>query len=109
MNVDDVAERLQFEWSAEDGFLRGLRYGRFDPAEAERFLAVLESIDQTDPTRFDARIVGRIWLIPYYMLSHVHNSESLGLDIAERQQVMFHANDILAGIFGGRTSAVDRR
>ncbi|AEV87313.1 hypothetical protein ACWT_6298 [Actinoplanes sp. SE50] len=102
MNADDIADKLQFEWSADGGFLYGLRYGHFDPLAAERFLSVLNSVDPEDPARFEPRVVGRLWLIPYYMLSHLHNSERQGLDISEQQRVMFRANDVLAVIFGGR-------
>jgi hypothetical protein len=105
MNIAEMADRLQFEWSAPNGFLYGLSYGRFDPAEAERFSNVLQSIDKTDPRRFDPQIIGRVWSIPYYMLSHIHNSERLGLDVRDRRRVMLRANDILAEIFTGRSSA----
>lgn len=102
MNAEEVAERLRFEWSGEGGFLYGLRRGHFDSSEAARFLSVLDSIDITDASRFDPSIAGRLWVIPYYMLSHIHNSESLGLDTSEARRVLYRANDILAGVFGGR-------
>ncbi|MEV6306750.1 hypothetical protein AB0M02_45645 [Actinoplanes sp. NPDC051861] len=100
MDLDEVAERLAFEWSP-DGFLAGLRSGRFEPDEADRFLSVLESVDPADPRRFEPRIVGRLWAIPFYMLSHIQNSESLGLDTRERRRVLWRANEILAVVFTG--------
>lgn len=105
MDVEDVSRRLKFEWASDGGFLYGIRSGHFEQAEADRFLAIFDDIDESDPKRFDPRIAGVIWVIPYYMLSHIHNSESLGFDVSRSRKVMRDVADRIAAIFGRRESA----
>ncbi|MCT2281631.1 hypothetical protein M3G91_28935 [Micromonospora chalcea] len=102
MNIEDISERLRFEWTAEGGFLYGLRFGEFDEESAERFLELLRVASSGGSDRFDPRVVGRVWMIPYYMLSHITNSRKLGMDVSDKERVLRQANDILAVFFGGQ-------
>ncbi|WP_319463808.1 hypothetical protein [Micromonospora sp. RTP1Z1] len=101
MDVDEIGRRLRHEWDAEDGFLTPLRWGECGPARAERFLSLLRSIDPADPAVFDRRIVGPMFLMPYYMLSHLQNSESLGVDTRAGRAVLYEALDLIGRIVAG--------
>ncbi|MEW2326805.1 hypothetical protein AB0880_03215 [Micromonospora chersina] len=101
MDIDDISRQLKFEWSPDGGFLHDLRSGGFDPAKADRFLRVLGSIDPVDPAVMDRRIIGPIFLMPYYMLSHIQNSESLGVDTRRQRNVMYRAVELIGAIVGG--------
>ena len=100
METEEILDRLRFEWSGADGFLYGMRFGRFDPEHADRFLATLNAIDPNDPRSRQTEILGSIWFIPYYMLSHITNSERLGVDASESRQVMYRTIEIIGEIIG---------
>ncbi|MBQ1038032.1 hypothetical protein [Micromonospora sp. C81] len=107
MDIEETSRQLKFEWSPDGGFLHDLRSGGFDQAKADRFLKVLASLDPTDPAVMDRRIIGPIFLIPYYMLSHIQNSESLGVDTRKQRNVMYRAVELITAVIGGYPAVGD--
>ncbi|MEH1054732.1 hypothetical protein V6U89_05905 [Micromonospora sp. CPCC 206171] len=105
MDVDEISRRLRHEWDYDDGFLTPLRWGEFDPVRAKRFLSLLREIDPTDPATFDRRIIAPMFLMPYYMLSHIQNSESLGVDTRGSRAVLHQALDLMMRIVAGGEGA----
>jgi hypothetical protein len=108
MTATELNVRLRDEW--EHGFLHDIRTGLCDPTAAERLLDLLHDVAAflgegtpahiDEPMTLDRRVVGRVWLIPFFIQAHIHVAEDLGIDTVKHREVMWRATDILAGVFG---------
>jgi hypothetical protein len=115
MTATELNGRLRDEW--EHGFLHDIRTGVCDPSAADRLLTLLGDVAVflgtgtpahiDEPMSLDRRIVGRVWLIPFFIQAHIHVAEDLGIDTRQHREVMWRATDILAGVFGSGSHLSD--
>src|SRR6476660_6588617 len=102
--ADVLNDRLRDEWA--HGFLHDIRTGLCDPTAADKLLKLLTDVavclgegtpvHLDEPMTLDRRIVGRVWLIPFFIQAHIHVAEDLGIDTVKHREVMWKATDILA-------------
>jgi hypothetical protein len=65
-DLDELIERIDMEYDRSEGFLGRLRSGTFDPAGAQRLLALLGSLD-LGAGPVDRRLVQLLWYMPIFM------------------------------------------
>jgi hypothetical protein len=64
---DKEINRLEGEWSSEEGFLWLLRQGRFDERSYESLLSFLRSVADEEGEALPKRLVSVLWYIPLFM------------------------------------------
>lgn len=114
-SADVLNDRLRDEWA--HGFLHDIRTGLCDPTAAGKLIALLTDVavllgegtpvSLDEPMTLDRRVVGRVWLIPFFIQAHIHVAEDLGIDTEKHREVMWKATDILAGVFGSGSHLSD--
>lgn len=67
MAVTNLIERLETEWSLEEGFLGLLREGRFSDDGLSRLLNLLDEIKPSESEFIERRLVELLWYMPIFM------------------------------------------
>ncbi len=67
MAITNVIERLEYEWSLENGFLGLLREGRFSEDGLARLLNLLDEIESSESEFIERRLVELLWHMPIFM------------------------------------------
>jgi hypothetical protein len=67
MNAYEFIDCLETAWD-EGGFLESVRRGKFDSESAEKFLAVLRSVDIPNEDHVPMRLLSLIWYLPTFLV-----------------------------------------
>ncbi len=66
MNIVDLIQNLETQWDC-DGFLDGIRRGRFEIDDADAFLYLLKNISIGEDERVPKRLMSLLWYLPLFL------------------------------------------
>ena len=95
--LENLIERIDFEYDRADGFLGRLRSGDFDAIAAQRLLRVLGSLDLGDGP-VDRRLVQLLWYMPIFMVWQKDRLSNA--DAAATEEVLNEVMSILERVIG---------
>lgn len=100
MDTIESIRLLEVEWEQPNGFLGGLRNGRFDPVKFERFEQLLRSIDRHQGEVINRRLVSLLWYVPTFMSWQRPRVEEEGGIIEELDSAITKTENLLEEILG---------
>lgn len=99
MDIETIVLRLDQEWDFE-GFLGGLREGRFPPSEGERFLGFLRSIRIEEDAMLPKRFLSLVWYIPSFLDWQLERVEEQGGDVTAYKVLVTKIVNVLEEVLG---------
>lgn len=75
-----VLESLDLAWDPDQGPLGKLRGGTFDPELAERYVALLNSVEIQERERLHRDFVRLVWFAPLFIEWQIEQAEERGAD-----------------------------
>lgn len=84
MDEQNLAQRIHWEWSDQQGALYKIRYAAFDVVAAKRLLDILRKIEFGDAELIDHDLVSVIWEIAYFVECHVEINKSRNPNLVEK-------------------------
>jgi len=66
MNFEELIEYLECAWDRE-GFLGGIREGKFVAGDGEKFLSMLGAIQINEEALVPKRLVSLLWYLPSFL------------------------------------------
>jgi hypothetical protein len=99
-DIAHLIDILEAEYDLENGFLGLLRQGIFDPGGLDRLIAILTSIDLSNESVVDRRLVALLWMIPTLMSWQIPRVSELGGSISPLQHGIDKIQSLLMSILG---------
>lgn len=94
-DVAELIKALEAEYNLDNGFLGQLRQGFFDASGLDRLIAILASIEPTNESTIDRRLVALLWMIPTLMSWQVPRVADRGGNVVQLQHGIDKVEEIL--------------
>jgi hypothetical protein len=91
---------LETEWSKREGFLGKAREGNFDKRQTDAFVTTLESIELSEESTIDRRLVALLWYVPGFLRWQKERVADKGGDIVAFEQLINRVQGVVEDILG---------
>lgn len=100
MEIAELIETLESEWSMSSGFLSLLRQGEFSKEGLDRLLFLIDKIDINEQELIDRRLVSLVWYIPIFMGWQKERLQENGLNLLNLNDAIAKVTNRLEHILG---------
>ena len=109
MDERDLAQKIHWEWTDQEGALYKIRYAAFDEAAGKRLLDFLRKIEFGDADLIDHDLVSVIWEIAYFVECHVEINKSKNPNLVMQiDEYAIEVRDELTRIFYFRDGFLEK-
>ena len=91
---------LEMEWSKPEGLLGKAREGTFDKQQADAFVTTLESIELSEESTIDRRLVALLWYVPGFLRWQKERVAAKGGDIVAFERLINRVQGVVEDMLG---------
>lgn len=99
MDFDGIIEYLDCAWDRE-GFLGGIREGKFVIEDGKKFLSALEAIQIDEEALVPKRLVSLLWYLPNFLEWQSNRVQKISGNLDDYQRFVVSINNALENVLG---------
>jgi hypothetical protein len=100
LTPEEAVPQIEEFWDLPHGYFYRLRRGDYDPGGAQRFEALLNSIDFGQSLGVPRRLVALIWTVPTFMEWQIERVTEVGGDVEALKRDVVRLRNALNNLLG---------